>query len=72
MQHRGLAQRPATGFAAAAHCAQVKRELDSLGWQRLASVDASFRRLQLSAQDAAGRTHLLTVQLDAQVTAAGT
>lgn len=41
-------------------------ELESIGWEKLASVDPSFQVLKLSARDNKDREHLLTVHLSPQ------
>ena len=46
-----------------ASIACVLGEVEELGWARVASVDATLRRIELRAVDGAGRSHSLTVAL---------
>lgn len=52
------------------HCQQVVEELEKMGWDKLATVDASFQNLTLQCWDSGGRQHKLIVHLSTQETVA--
>ena len=54
-----LQQRPTP----TAFIARVLGEVEALGWQRVVSIDATLRRLELRAVDSAGRAHSFSVAL---------
>ncbi|XP_067900989.1 E3 ubiquitin-protein ligase FANCL isoform X3 [Heterodontus francisci] len=43
--------------------AQLIKEIESLGWDKLAYMDAEFRTIKLKAEDSAGREHMITIKL---------
>ncbi|XP_048392474.1 E3 ubiquitin-protein ligase FANCL isoform X1 [Stegostoma tigrinum] len=43
--------------------AQLIKEIESLGWDKLACMDAEFRTIKLKAEDSAGREHMITIKL---------
>ncbi|KAG7229915.1 hypothetical protein INR49_009633 [Caranx melampygus] len=42
---------------------QLISEMETLGWDKLLSIDTEFRTLRVKAQDSSGRQHVLTVKL---------
>ncbi|XP_069787605.1 E3 ubiquitin-protein ligase FANCL [Narcine bancroftii] len=43
--------------------AQLIKEIENLGWDKLAYMDTEFRTIKLKAEDSAGREHMITVKL---------
>ncbi|XP_067845141.1 E3 ubiquitin-protein ligase FANCL isoform X2 [Heptranchias perlo] len=46
--------------------AQLIKEIESLGWDKLAYMDAELRTIKLKAEDSAGREHMITIKLKAK------
>ncbi|MGH0127532.1 UNVERIFIED_CONTAM: hypothetical protein FKN15_052743 [Acipenser sinensis] len=42
---------------------QLIKEIESLGWDKLAYIDTEFSTIKLKAEDTSGREHLITVKL---------
>ncbi|XP_072121373.1 E3 ubiquitin-protein ligase FANCL isoform X1 [Mobula birostris] len=42
---------------------QLIKEIESLGWDKLAYMDTEFRTIKLKAEDSAGREHMITIKL---------
>ncbi|XP_072907144.1 E3 ubiquitin-protein ligase FANCL isoform X1 [Hemitrygon akajei] len=42
---------------------QLIKEIENLGWDKLAYMDTEFRTIKLKAEDSAGREHMITIKL---------
>ncbi|XP_051867982.1 E3 ubiquitin-protein ligase FANCL isoform X3 [Pristis pectinata] len=43
--------------------ARLIKEIETLGWDKLAYMDTEFRTIKLKAEDSAGREHMITIKL---------
>ncbi|XP_071337576.1 E3 ubiquitin-protein ligase FANCL isoform X2 [Trachinotus anak] len=60
----GLKSRPeCSSIPPPQYYSQLISEMETLGWDKLLSIDTEFRTLRLKAQDSSGRQHILTIKL---------
>ncbi|XP_069545954.1 E3 ubiquitin-protein ligase FANCL isoform X2 [Brachyistius frenatus] len=60
----GLKSRPeCCSIAPPQYYSQLISEMETLGWDKLLSIDTEFRTLRLKAEDSSERHHILTIKL---------
>uniref|UniRef100_A0A665TH20 E3 ubiquitin-protein ligase FANCL n=1 Tax=Echeneis naucrates TaxID=173247 RepID=A0A665TH20_ECHNA len=64
LQEVGLKSRPeCSSIPPPQYYSQLISEMETLGWDKLLSIDTEFQTLRLKVQDSAGRQHILIIKL---------